>query len=145
MAATILCADVDRQLFKILEKALGDEGYRAIAAHDGEQALQVVREERPAIVVLDIAMPKKDGFEVLEEIRRLDGATGETPVLLTCPSRITPQYDDRASELGAQAILAKPVPLEELLGRVKEYVKPSLPVAKRIGRCGGAAWGAAPQ
>lgn len=134
MAATILCADVDRQLFKILEKALGDEGYRAIAAHDGEHALEFVREEAPSIILLDITLPKKDGFEVLEAIRGLGGVVGATPVLLTCASRITPQYEERASALGAQAILAKPVPLDDLLRRVKEYVKPSAPVATGIAR-----------
>ena len=101
MAATILCADVDRQLLKILEKAFGDEGYRAIAAHDGEHALELVRDEQPAIVLLDITLPKKDGFEVLEALRGLDGDAAQTPVLLTCPSRITPQYESRANDLGA--------------------------------------------
>ena len=136
MVATILCADVDRQLFKILEKALGDEGYRAIAAHDGVEAIEVVREEQPELVLLDITLPKRDGFEVLEQIRGLGAGAGEIPVLLTCAGRVTPSYEERARSLGAQAILAKPVPLSELLLRVKECVKPSPPVAKRILRKG---------
>ncbi len=134
MAATILCADVDRQLFKILEKALGDEGYRAIAAHDGDQALETVRAECPSIVLLDLTLPRRDGFEVLAAIRSLEGELGDTPVLLTSGSRITPQYEERSHALGAQALLAKPVPLDELLARVKEHVKASPPIHKRAAK-----------
>jgi CheY-like chemotaxis protein/tetratricopeptide (TPR) repeat protein len=132
MAATILCADVDRQLYKILEKAFGDEGYRAVPAHDGEQALEAVVAESPDIVVLDITMPKRDGFDVLETIRGLDGPASEVPVLLTSSSRITPQYEERANELGAQALLAKPVPLADLLAKVKEHVKGTTPLSRRV-------------
>lgn len=132
MAATILCADVDRQLFKILEKAFSDKGYRAIPAHDGEQALAAVEAEAPALVLLDITVPKRDGFEVLAGIRALEGPASETPVLLTCASRITPQYEERANELGAQALLAKPVALDDLLSRVAEYVKASPPLSRRV-------------
>ena len=78
MVATILCADVDRLLFKILEKALGDEGYRAVAAHDGVEAIEAVREEQPELVLLDITLPRRDGFEVLEQIR---GASGDAAAL----------------------------------------------------------------
>jgi CheY-like chemotaxis protein/tetratricopeptide (TPR) repeat protein len=123
MAATILCADTDRQLFKILEKAFRDAGYRPIPAHDGEQALAAVEAESPALVVLDVSMPKRDGFQVLEAIRALDGPASETPVLLTCGTRITPKYEERAHALGAQGILAKPVPLADLLARVRQHVK----------------------
>ncbi len=134
MAATILCADVDRQLFKILEKAFGDEGYLAVPAYDGDQALAVIREETPDIVVLDITLPQRDGFEVLEEIRKLDGPIADTPVLLTCGSRITKEYEERANALGAQVLLAKPVALDDLLAHVKECAKASLPTTKRVSK-----------
>jgi len=134
MPATILCADVDRHLFKILEKAFGDAGYRAIPAHDGEQALAIVSEEAPALVVLDITIPKRDGFSVLEAIRKLDGPASQTPVLLTSASRITPQYEERAGQLGAQAMLAKPVALADLLAKVKQHVKKGAPASGRGAR-----------
>lgn len=130
MATTILCADVDRQLFKILEKAFGDQGYRTLAAHDGEHALQIVREERPDLVLLDITLPRRDGFAVLEAVRKLDGPVGQTPVLLTSPSRVTPQYQERAKKLGAQALLAKPVALDDLRALVKKHVKAAPPRAR---------------
>ena len=136
MAATILCADVDRQLFKILEKALGDEGYLAVPAYDGDQALAVIREETPDVVMLDITLPQRDGFEVLEEIRKLDGPIADTPVLLTCGSRITKEYEERANALGAQVLLAKPVALDDLLAHVKECAKASLSTTKRVSKNG---------
>jgi CheY-like chemotaxis protein len=123
MGTTVLCADADRQLFKILEKALRDAGYRLVAAHDGDQALALVRDEAPDVIVLDITMPRRDGFAVLEEIRGLDEPIADVPVLLTCAGSISPQYVKRANELGAQALLAKPVALDDLLARVSECVK----------------------
>lgn len=129
MTATVLCADVDRQLFKILERALSDEGYQALPAHDGEQALALLRAESPDLVILDITIPKRDGFEVLQEIRSLEGGLGQTPVLLTCSSRVTAQYQERARALGAQALLAKPVPLDELFTHIREHAKLPAPRA----------------
>jgi tetratricopeptide (TPR) repeat protein len=66
----------------------------------------------------------------------MEGTAGETPVVLTCGSRITPQYEARANALGAQAILAKPVPLTDLLACIKEHVKVSESILKRVSRGG---------
>ncbi len=136
MVATILCADVDRQLFKILEKALRDEGYRAVAAHDGDQALAAMSEEHPAMVLLDLTLPKRDGFQVLEAIRGMEGDLAETPVVLTSASRVNPQYEERAYSLGCQALITKPVALDDLLSLVREHVKASPPSNERATREG---------
>ena len=136
MAATILCADVDRHLFKIVERALRGHGYRAVAAYDGDQALAMVRDESPSLVLLDINLPKRDGFEVLEAIRKLDGPAADTPVLLTSSSRISPQYEERANALGAQGLVAKPIALDDLLTRVRAHVKPSVPLSSRDAKRG---------
>jgi CheY-like chemotaxis protein/tetratricopeptide (TPR) repeat protein len=131
MAATVLCADDDRHLCQILEKALMDEGYRVIVAHDGEQVLAAVTETGPELMLLNVSLPRCDGFQVLEKIRGMPDPLGQVPVLLVSNSRPTPQYQERAQALGAQALLAKPVPLKQLLARVEDHLK--LPVRSAPG------------
>jgi CheY-like chemotaxis protein len=117
MAETILFVDIDRQLVGALGRVFARAGYQPLEAHDGEQAVAVVEHEQPSLVVLDITLPKRDGFSVLEAIRAMPDPLCETPVLLTCGGRVTQQYEERARRLGAQGILAKPVPVKELMAR----------------------------
>ncbi len=131
MPATILCTDDNRDFCQILSKALSGEGYRVLIAHDGERALELLEASAPDLVLLDVMLPRRDGFETLEAIRSLAGPLGQLPVLLTSGCRITPQYRARASQLGAAAILAKPVPLDLLLREVRSHLKASPPSVEK--------------
>jgi CheY-like chemotaxis protein len=122
LAATILCVDDDRNLCQILSRALGSEGYGVEMAHDGEAALAKVRACAPDLVVLDILLPKRDGFEVLEAIRKDEGPRGQIPVVLFSGCTITPAYKDRADRLHADAMLKKPVPLKVILEIVSKQI-----------------------
>lgn len=119
MSHTVLCADDDRHLCQILARALREEGYRVETAHDGEAALSLLREVAPSLVILDVILPKRDGFAVLEAIRE---ERGSLPVILYSGCTFTPEYEERAGRLGADAVLHKPVPLAQLVGRVAELV-----------------------
>jgi CheY-like chemotaxis protein/DnaJ-domain-containing protein 1 len=121
LAATILCADDDRNLCQILTRALVGAGYEVEIAHDGETALERVRALRPALVTLDVLLPRRDGFAVLEAIRR-DAQLRETPVFLLSGCTLTDAYRRRAESLRADAILVKPVPLAELLEVVAKQI-----------------------
>ena len=114
MASTVLCADVDRNYCRILERAFRAEGYAVEVAHDGERALERVREGDPDLVVLDILLPKRDGFAVLETLRQEDRGRAR-PVLLLSGATPTPAYESRARALAADALLVKPVPLDRIL------------------------------
>jgi CheY-like chemotaxis protein len=127
MPPTVLCVDDDRHLCQILEKAISEQGYEVLLAHDGEQALAVAAEAAPDLLLLNVSLPRRDGFQVLEKIRAMPEPEGQVPVLLVCNSRPTPHYEERAQALGAQALLAKPVPLKHLIERVEEYVKSPAP------------------
>jgi CheY-like chemotaxis protein len=132
MPPTVLCVDDDRHLCQILEKAMSEQGYAVLLAHDGEQALAIAAEAAPDLLLLNVSLPRCDGFQVLEKIRAMPEPEGQVPVLLVCNSRPTPRYEERAQALGAQALLAKPVPLKQLLERVGEHVKsPAPPVSER--------------
>jgi CheY-like chemotaxis protein len=121
---TVLCALDNRDLARIFEKALEGEGYHVLVVHDGIRALAAWRENRPALVILDISLPKQDGFEVVESIReQSDSGPGNPSVILLSDSRISPHYQKRANSLGVELLLAKPVPLDRLLDEAESLVK----------------------
>ena len=122
MTATILCVDDDRNFCQILSRAFRSEGYRVEMAHDGETALAKVRECSPDLVTLDILLPKRDGFEVLEAIRDEGGPRGQIPVVLLSGCTMTTRYQERAERLHADALLTKPVPLTEILEFVSKQI-----------------------
>jgi len=119
--STVLCVDSDHHFCQILEKTLTRDGHRVLVAHDGESALTLIDERPPDLVILDILLPKRDGFEVLEEIR--GDLNRHTPVLLTSDCRPTPQYRERSNALGAEALLVKPLPLKVLRNLVSKHLK----------------------
>jgi DNA-binding response OmpR family regulator/tetratricopeptide (TPR) repeat protein len=134
MAATILCVDDDRHLCRILEKALVREGFKVLTAHDGDEALERLETAKPSLILLDVLLPRRDGFEVLESLRARSDPGTHVPVLMMTGCRVTPQYKERAASLGASAILAKPVPLDTLLARVREQLKEAPPRVASAGR-----------
>lgn len=118
MSPTILCADPDRNLCQILARALGADGIRVQAAHDGEAALRAVAESRPELAVIDLGLPGRDGLAVLGAIRaRQDARAGMPAIFLAAAAPSAPQVE-RARKLGASAILMKPVALDNLTGRI---------------------------
>jgi CheY-like chemotaxis protein/DnaJ-domain-containing protein 1 len=131
VAGTVLCVDDDRNLCQIVAKALGEEGYRVQTAFDGEEALSVLAETAPDLVLLDLILPRRDGFAVLEAIRSLDGPAAATRAIILSGCSPTPEYRERAASLDVIEFLTKPVPLAELLetvGSALEEAKPSVPV-----------------
>ncbi len=124
---TLLCAIENRDLSKIFEKALTGEGYRVLAVHDGSEAIAAAQEDRPDLLVLDVSLPKVDGFSVLAALsdEHDDVSSGGLgiPAILLSDSRITPQYQRRADELGAGLLIAKPVPLDTFMSHVGELLK----------------------
>jgi CheY-like chemotaxis protein/tetratricopeptide (TPR) repeat protein len=115
---TLLCADPSRELCQIVARALGADGYRVITVHDGEAALAALRERTPDLVVLDVALPIRDGVAVLESMRTSASPAAKVPVILWSDVACAADLVDRARKLGASALLRKPVPLDALVARV---------------------------
>lgn len=115
---TILVVDDERRMVQMLRLNLEAEGYEVLAAYNGQQALDVVREQLPDLVLLDVMMPGMDGFETLERIR----AVSTVPVIM-----LTVRSDEsdrvRGLELGADDYVAKPFSTRELLSRVKAVIR----------------------
>ena len=104
-----------------LRQLLAANGYEVLTARDGEEAIEIAMRDRPDIVLTDVRMPKKDGFEVCRELRSRP-ATRLTPVILVTGSAET---DDkiRAIDAGASDFLSKPIDTSELRVRVRSLVE----------------------
>jgi DNA-binding response OmpR family regulator len=102
-----------------LQDCLEGEGYRVLTAADGESGLQRAVEEKPDLILLDIMMPRLDGYAVAEELRRLGHAM---PILMLTAKG---QIEDRVTGLdaGADDYLVKPFSTQELLARVRALLR----------------------
>ncbi len=116
---TVLIADDDRAIREALVRALRLEGYTMLQASQGAEALDVIRDARPDVVVLDVMMPTIDGLTVCK-VLRADG--DHTPVLMLTARTET---SDRVAGLdaGADDYMAKPFELDELLARLRALLR----------------------
>ena len=106
---------------KLLERNLQAAGYETVAAYDGEEALRTVEAERPDLILLDIMLPKIDGFEVCRRLRANE-ATAVIPVIMVTALKET-EDRIRGLEAGADDFLSKPFDRGELLARVKSLLQ----------------------
>jgi two-component system response regulator VicR len=114
----ILLVDDDRDLVDMLRYIFQREGYTIITAYDGEVALRAFKAESPDLIVLDLSMPKRSGFQVLQEIRRMS----KVPVIvLTCLG--DEDHLVTALEGGADDYLAKPFRPRELKARTSALLR----------------------
>jgi two-component system response regulator MprA len=114
----ILVVDDEPSILNYVRLGLEHVGYAVVAAGDGAEALRVVQEASPHLVVLDLMLPDLDGLEVCRRIR----AASEVPILLLT-ARGEPDDVVRGLDNGADGYLAKPFKLEELLARVHALLR----------------------
>ena len=121
----ILVVDDEIYIVHILDFSLGMEGYEVITALDGEQALEKARAEKPDLIVLDIMMPKLDGYETCKMLKGEDG-TREIPViLLSAKGR---NVDQKIGfEVGADDYITKPFSPRKLVERINAILGQSSP------------------
>lgn len=113
MPATVLIADDDPDILDLITALLDQEGFQTVTFSDGLAALHTIRTQRPALAIIDLAMPVLDGRELIERLRKEPGEP--LPVIAMSASLNEPPPD----LLQADAYLAKPFDLEELLEHVK--------------------------
>lgn len=112
MTATVLVCDNENILRRLVKASLQTHGVEVVEACDGDEALELARRHRPALVILDVMMPGKTGLHVLEELRR-DPDLAETRVIvLTARAQVRDR--DAALEAGADRFFAKPFSPGEL-------------------------------
>ena len=118
----ILFIEDESALQKTFRDVLEKEGYQMISALDGESGLRLAKSQKPDLILLDLILPRKDGFEVLKELKE-DEATKEIPVIvLTNLEDI--ESVEKAIELGATTYLVKAqYTLEEVIQKVKKALE----------------------
>jgi chemosensory pili system protein ChpA (sensor histidine kinase/response regulator) len=121
----VLVVDDSITVRRVTQRLLQREGYRVALAADGLQALEKLAEERPAVVLSDIEMPRMDGFDLVRNIRH-DSRLRDLPVLMIT-SRIAEKHREHARELGVNHYLGKPYSEEELLSLVRRYATTAVP------------------
>jgi DNA-binding response OmpR family regulator len=120
MNPKILVADDEPNIVISLEYLLKREGYTVVIARDGEEALDVIRREQPDLVLLDVMMPKKTGFEVCQAVRTDDELQATKILMLTAKGRDTDVAKGMA--LGADAYMTKPFSTRELVQKVAQML-----------------------
>ena len=121
-AAKILVVDDEPRNVKILQIQLNARGYTVYTAADGLEALDVVEKEMPDLILLDINMPKMDGFEVVKRIRT-DQATEFIPIVMITALRDTRENRIKSIEAGADDFIEKPFDSLEVLARVRSLLR----------------------
>ncbi|MFM9835970.1 MAG: Hpt domain-containing protein [Methylophilaceae bacterium] len=116
-----LVVDDSLTMRKVLGRLLEREGYEVLVAKDGMDAMQVLQESTPDIILTDIEMPRMDGFGLARNIRD-DVRTKETPLIMIS-SRTADKHQTLAKEIGVDAFFGKPVQDEELIGKMKELLQ----------------------
>ena len=121
MSKRILVVDDDREIVRLLRAYLEQSGFQVLSAYDGEKALQVLRHERPDLVVLDLMLPDRDGWEVTRLVRG-DPTLANTPIVM-----LTARVEDHDKivglELGADDYVAKPFNPREVIARVRAVLR----------------------
>ena len=121
MTHKLLVADDEPNIVISLEYLMKREGYDVLVATDGNQALETIRREQPALVLLDVMMPGKTGFEVCQAVRADPALDGVRILMLTAKGRETDVGKGLA--LGANAYMTKPFSTRELVQKVTELLE----------------------
>lgn len=117
MSARVLIAEDEPNLVESLSFILSREGYEVSAVFDGESVLERLRSDRPDVLVLDVMLPRRTGFEVLKLIKTDPGLRGIPVMVLTAKGQ---ERDRRtADDLGADAFVTKPFSNQDVVDRIK--------------------------
>ncbi len=126
MAETILIVDDDLDILELLKMSLEPEGYNVRTANDGESAVQSACANPPDLILLDVMMPHKNGFEVIEELKNIEDTKNVPVILVTARG----QTEDKVLGLdtGADDYITKPFDLRELTARVEAVLGRTRPI-----------------
>ncbi|HET6372636.1 MAG TPA: response regulator [Candidatus Polarisedimenticolia bacterium] len=116
----IVIADDDPIVVKFLSALFRDEGFEVHTADDGEKALQVIKDSKPNLIILDLVMPYHDGFEICQRVRASEESRRTPVIILSMKEK--EQDALHAFEVGADDYIRKPFNALELLARARKLV-----------------------
>jgi len=118
-------------ILQLLRETLKFKGYRVVTAENGEEALSVIKNEKPALIITDILMPKMDGFNLVHRLR-LDAETRNIPVIFLTATYVAPEDKEFALTIGVTRFIEKPVDLPEFYPLIEELLSGNMPAAKPL-------------
>jgi len=131
MGKKVLIIDDDEALVRLIDQVLTQKGYEVLKASNGQEALRLLFDQRPDLVILDVVMPRMDGWQTLDRIRDVSGI----PIIMLTGKRMAEDDIVRGLDYGADDYLLKPVGSRELVARVRAALRraelPSSADAKR--------------
>ena len=126
----ILVVDDIADILNLLQTTLTFKGHRVITARNGQEALDAIQKERPALVIADILMPIMDGFSLVHHLR-INPATRDLPVVFLSATYVAPEDKDFALAIGVTQFIEKPVDIEAFLPVIADIlsgkIKPAHP------------------
>ena len=122
----ILIVEDIPNVLELLEVTLRFKGYPVITARNGEEALEALQRERPALIITDILMPKMDGFAFAQRLRT-NPLTSQIPLIFLSATYVTPEDKIFALNLGAVRFIEKPIDTEEFLLTIAEILTQGTP------------------
>jgi len=117
----ILAVDDEPNILMSIEFILEMEGYEVYTAHDGDEALEVARRVRPDVILLDINMPRKDGYEVCRILREQADMAGTKVIMLTAKGQTLEKK--KGLEVGADEYVTKPFSAVDLLQKIRACIE----------------------
>ncbi len=121
MGQRVLVVDDDKEIVRIIRAYLEKAGYTVLTAYDGETALHVIRSDRPDLVVLDLMLPDRDGWDITRLVRA-DEALAATPIVMLT-ARVESDDKIRGLDLGADDYVPKPFNPHEVVARVRAVLR----------------------
>jgi CheY-like chemotaxis protein len=120
MVYKILCVDDDQINIKLMQKRLEEKGYQVILAVDGEVGLSRAMTEKPDLIILDVEMPKMDGYQFLMQRNKNKELIGAPVIVLTAHEEMQPIFELK----GVKDYLVKPINFDVLFEKLKVYLPP---------------------
>ncbi len=121
MGNRILVVDDDRQIVRVVQSYLEQAGMTTFAAYEGDQAMHMIRTERPDLIVLDLMLPRRDGWEITRQLRADERLADISILMLTARVEDTDKIE--GLELGADDYLTKPFNPLEVVARVRAILR----------------------
>lgn len=119
----ILLVDDEIEILELVAKKLREENYTVITASKGKEAIEICRTSRPDLLLLDIAIPDMDGYEVVSNLNK-EKATKDIPTIFLTGKELTAESIlNRVAELGAYDFLMKPFTFDDLLEKIKKAIR----------------------
>lgn len=117
----VLVVDDVPDILELLDTTLKFKGYRVVTARNGQEALELIQREPPALIIADILLPVMDGFSLVHRLR-LNPQTRDIPVIFLSATYVTAEDKDFAQTIGVTRFIEKPVNLETFLPVLDEFL-----------------------